>query len=457
MSIATTAPPETADRVLSPPETVAPKTHPAEASRIPPLPPAQPQHRRPLRTALRWLVFAVLAAAAWYFQPYWRPWVASHLSGGAAAPARPPARPVPVTTAVTERKDLPVYLTGLGTVTALNTVTVRSRVDGELVNVAYTEGQRVRRGDLLAEIDPRPYQALLDEARGQLARDEATLDLARLNLTRLEGLLRTKATTRQVYDEQLATVKQNEAAVRVSQAAVEDAEVRLGYCRVTAPIDGRVGLRLVDRGNVVRAADQTGIVVITQLEPIALVFTVPQDDIPRVQKRMRETANPPVEAFDRGFRTKLAEGVLSAIDNQVDPATGTLRLKATFENEGRELFPNQFVNARLLVDRLENAVTVPSEAIQRGPDDMFVYVVTKDETVELRTVTAGPEESGLTAVLTGLEPGETVVTGGLDKLQPGAKVSTGAGQGQGKGRADAAPAKAPAGAPARGGAGNGRA
>jgi membrane fusion protein, multidrug efflux system len=371
---------------------------------------------------LRVLVICVVVAA-WYYRISWLPWITPMLSGS-VPPPKTAARAVPVVTATVQQRDMNLYLNGLGLVTAFKTVTIRSRVEGELINVAFDEGQMVREGELLAEIDPRPFEVQREQAEGQLAKDEATLKAAKLTLSRLKELLTTKSATAQEVDEQSAMVQQVEGTLRADQATVANAKLQLTYCNIVAPINGRIGLRLVDQGNIVRANDPSGLAVITQLQPIALVFTIPQDDIARVLKQMREQATLTVDAFDRDFKTNLASGKLMAIDNQVDPTTGTVRLKAMFENEDGLLFPNQFVNARLHVDTKRDAIMVPSAAVQRGPTSMFVYVVQADETVELRNVVIGPTEGAETSIESGLAAGEIVVTEGLDKLQPGAKITT---------------------------------
>lgn len=417
------------DPALEPPATRTAKSPAPESGSTPPSTPPSivpPPQKKPTRSLLgsliRWTLLIAVGGAAWYFNPYWLPWVKAYVLHEAPPPPPRPERATPVKVAEVVPQDIRVYLNGLGTVTAFNTVTVRSRVDGELINVAFKEGQMVKQGDLLAEIDPRPYQMQVNQAAGKLVQDEAALKLAQVTLARQRDLMKDNATTPQLLDQQIAVVNQAEALLQIDKAIYENALLQLEYCRITAPISGRIGLRLVDRGNIVRANDPAGLMVITQLEPIALVFTIPQDEIPRVQRRMQEEENLVVEAYDRDFKTKLATGTLVAIDNQVDATTGTLRLKAEFKNEDHTLFPNQFVNARLLVDVLKDALVVPSSAIQRGPEFMYVYVVLPDQTVELRTVTTGPSEGTLVTVTSGVNAGELVVTDGLDKLHPKAKV-----------------------------------
>ncbi|WP_291270760.1 MdtA/MuxA family multidrug efflux RND transporter periplasmic adaptor subunit [Geothrix sp.] len=365
----------------------------------------------------------------------WRLWallgaglalVLGFLARGGTKPSGPnPAggRPVPVVVAKARQGDMAVNLTGLGTVTALNTVTVKSRVDGQLVRVAFTEGQMVRQGDLLAEIDPRPFQVQLMQAEGQLAKDTAAYQNALADLRRLQGLVQQGIISRQQLDTQGSAVAQYEATLKADQAQVESAKLNLTYSRITAPIAGRVGLRQVDAGNMVRASDASGLAVIAPIQPINVVFAVPADQIQKVLGQSAKAGKLPVEAWDRDLKARLAAGTLAAIDNQVDPATGTVRLKALFGNDDRTLFPNQFVNARLLVDTLRGVVIVPTEAVQRSPQGSFVYVVKTDSTVEMRPVEILATDGGETALKKGLTGGETVVTDGIEKLRPGSKIA----------------------------------
>ena len=363
--------------------------------------------------------------------------------GPGGGPARTPVLAQPAT-----QGDIDLIVNGLGTVTPLRTVAVKTRVDGELVRVLFDEGQVVKEGQLLAEIDPRAFQVQLQQAEGQLARDRALLENARLDLERYKTLFQQDSIAKQQVDTQASLVRQYEGAIRVDQSQVENAKLQLTYSRVTAPISGRLGLRLVDPGNIVHAGDQNGLVVITQLEPIAVLYTVPQDLLPAVMKRLQSGDQISVEAWDREQKAKLASGRLASADNQIDPQTGTVKLKAQFPNDDHGLFPNQFVNVRMKLDTLRDAVIVPAAAVQRGSQGMFVYVVQPDNTVAVRNVKLGPVDGQRQAISDGLRPGETVVTDGTDRLRPGAQVDV----------ASARPEiKPPAGAPAfKGGKGAGR-
>lgn len=328
---------------------------------------------------------------------------------------------VPVAVAPAERRDMPVYLTGLGSVTAFNTVNVKSRVDGQLVQVAFREGQEVKKGDLLAVIDPRPFEVQLSQAQANLYKDTSALRDAQINLERFQGLYQEGVISKQQLDTQSATVGQLEGAGRADQAAIDNAKLNLTYSRIVAPVSGRIGLRLVDVGNMVHANDQNPLLVITQLEPIAVLFTLPEDQLPAVAKRMR-IGTLTVDAYSRDDQTKLAGGKLETIDNQIDPTTGTGRLKAVFDNHDHTLWPNQFVNVRLLLETRKDATVIPAAAIQRGPQGTFAYIVKADKTVEVRPITVAFTEQQSAAITNGLAPGEVVVTDGQDKLQAGSRV-----------------------------------
>lgn len=330
-------------------------------------------------------------------------------------------RPIPVVGAPVATRDMPVYLRGLGTVIAFNTVTIKSRVDGELVKVNFKEGQEVRAGDLLAQIDPRPFQVMLHQAEANQAKDEAQLADAKINLDRFADLYRQGVIPKQQMDTQSALVAQLEGAVGADKAQVENAKLQLVYSRITAPISGRVGLRMVDPGNIVHATDTGGMLVITQMHPIAVVFTLPEDYIPAILKHMRK-GDLLVEAYSRDDKTKIATGKLLTINNEIDPTTGTNKLKAVFENPERVLWPNQFVNMRLLLDVKKDATTVPVAALQNGNQGQFVFVVRPDKTVEVRPVKVGFTEANTASIDQGLTPGELVVTDGQDKLQPNSRV-----------------------------------
>jgi membrane fusion protein, multidrug efflux system len=341
------------------------------------------------------------------------------------------ARPVPVGVAAARKGDLSVYLNGLGAVTPLSTVTVKSRVDGQLMEVLFQEGETVVKGQSIATIDPRPFEVQLTQAEGQLARDAALLQNARVDLERYRVLWQQDSVPKQQLDTQEALVRQYEAAIRIDQGQIDNAKLQLVYCRITAPITGRIGLRLVDPGNIVHAADPNGLVLITQVQPIAVIFPIPEDNLPPVLAALKEGKRLTVDAFNRGQTQKLATGTLLTVDNQIDPTTGTVRLKATFENKDGALFPNQFVNARLLTDVKRNAIIMPSVAIQRGPQGTFVYLVKPEGTVTVRPVTVGDIQGADVTVASGLSEGDSVVVDGAERLREGAKVEV---RGQGNGR-----------------------
>jgi len=329
---------------------------------------------------------------------------------------------MPVGTGVAEKGDIPITLEGLGTVTPLATVTVKTQLNGQLTQIFFTEGQLVKKGDFLAQIDPQIYQAQLEQYQGQLVRDQGLLDDARLDLARYKKLASQDSIAFQQVDTQEATVKQDEGNVLVDQAQIQTVKVDLAYCHIVSPVDGIVGIRQVDQGNYVQTSDANGIVVITQMQPMSVIFTVPEDKISKVVKRLRDGATLPVTAYDRTDTTAIASGTLSTTDNQVDTSTGTVKLRAMFPNDKDELFPQQFVNARLLVDTLKDAIVVPTAAIQLGAPGSYVYVVNSDSTVSVRVVKTGPSDGQRTAIVSGLESGETVVTDGVDRLFDGAKV-----------------------------------
>jgi multidrug efflux system membrane fusion protein len=378
-----------------------------------------------------WIVVALLAGAGYFTRDKWLPTVRAKVdplvtkffSDASVKSGKSGPKTVAVIVENVRRRDVDLFLNGLGTVVPSRMVTLRTRIEGELQKVHFTEGQLVKQGDLLAEIDPRGWQTQLEQAEGQRARDEAALRAAQKTLVRYRQLLDAKQLTAQDLDDQLGLVEQAQAAVKTDQALVANAELQLSYCRITAPIAGRIGLRGTDAGNIVRPTDAQGIAVITALQPISVVFTIPQDEIPRARKCLERADVANVEVFGRDFKNKLARGRLAAVDNQVDPATGTLRLKAEFPNDDEALFPNQFVNVRLLVETERNALVVPLAAVQRGPDGPYVYVVQSDETVEPRPVVLGSAEGLETVVLSGVADGDAVVTRGLDQLRSGTKVA----------------------------------
>lgn len=380
-----------------------------------------PQGAKAHRTG-RWVWLAVVIAAAlgvWFIQS--RQTHAQTERPGRGRTSGPGV--VPVASAVASYGDIPVFLDGLGSVTPFYTVTVHSRVDGQLMKVYFREGQSVHAGDVLVEIDPRPFQVQLEQAQGQMAHDQALLANARLDLARYKTLLAQDAIPKQQLDTQVSTVGQYEGAIKTDQATIDNARLQLTYCRITAPIGGRIGLRLVDPGNIVHASDANGLLVITQIQPIAVLFTLPEDVLTPVLRKLHAGAALSVDAYNRDKSRKLASGRLLTVDNQIDPTTGTLKLKAVFSNTENTLFPQQFVNVRLLVEVKPRQVLVPAVAIQRGAQGPFVYVITPGNTVDVRPVTVGIAEGSTVSIDRGLQAGESVVTDGADKLQPGSKVT----------------------------------
>jgi multidrug efflux system membrane fusion protein len=393
-------------------EPILEKTEPEPEEAPPPVVRVPPKRRG------RWILLVLLllfgVVAFFFFQRQGK---------GNGATAKPPPAPVPVaiTTAVAVKGNIGVYINALGTVTPLSTVTVNSRVDGQLMSVNYREGQMVRMADVLVEIDPRPFQALLTQAEGQLERDKALLENAYIDLKRFQLAYTKNAIPKQQLDTQVATVHQLEGTVKNDQGVLDNARVQLAYCHITSPIPGRVGLRLVDPGNIVHATDTTGMLVINQVQPISVIFSVAEDYLPQIIVQLRHAKRLAVDAFDRAQQKKLSSGSLLTPDNQIDTTTGTIRLKAIFPNPDLALFPNQFVNARLLVDTQRDVILVPTAAIQRNGQGAFVYGVQADQTVAMRPVSVGTTDGNVTAV-EGVNAGDTIAVDGFDKLQGGVKV-----------------------------------
>lgn len=375
--------------------------------------------RQPSRHGWVWLLILVVLVIGVIFA-YRAHNQSQAASATAAANAGTPAISVGIVTV--QKRDVPFYLVGLGSVTAFNTVTVRTRIDGQLMKVYFKEGQFVREGDLLAEIDPRPYQVALEQAQGQLAKDLASQADAKIDLNRFQQLWQEGVIPRQQLDTQQATVGQFDGAIKTDQAQIDNQKLNLVYTKITSPITGRVGLRLVDAGNMVHAADTNGMLVITQVQPISIIFTLPEDNLPEVTGQLGKKELT-VEAYSRDDKSELAEGKLLTVDNQIDPTTGTVKLKATFANKDLSLWPNQFVNVRLYLSERKDATATSSAAIQRGAQGTFVYVVGADSKAEMRPIQVDFIEGNLAVIKQGLTPGEQVVVDGQDKIQPGAKVN----------------------------------
>jgi multidrug efflux system membrane fusion protein len=332
------------------------------------------------------------------------------------------APPVPVVSGEVVARDVPLNLTGIGTVQAYNTVTIRARVDGELIDVAFTEGSDVKKGDVLAQIDPRPFQAALDNALATLAKDQAALANARRDLVRYQDTVGKGYSSRQQFDTQSMTVDSAVAQIQADNATIENARVQLGYTTITSPLDGVTGIRLIDQGNIIHAADTTGLVVVTQLQPISVIFTLPQSELPLIAAARAKGAPLTAVALDGDGTTELDQGALTLIDNQIDPTTGTIKLKASFPNDRRALWPGQFVNVRLRVGTVHDGLTVASRVIQRGPKGFFAFVIKPDDTVEMRPVETGQRDRGQVLVTKGLSAGDRVVVDGQLRLQPGTMV-----------------------------------
>ncbi len=368
---------------------------------------------------------AVSVVLGFGFFVYWA------VSGGKSSNATSPqkmfmSRTMFVSTALAEEGEIKHYLQGLGTVVPLTNVTVKSRVDGELVEVLFQEGQSVKQGDVLAKIDARSYEVQLKQAQGQLLKDQALLENALIDLKRYEVLLKQDSVSKQVYDTQQALVHQYQGTVKVDEASIDSAKLNLDYCVIKAPVSGKIGLRLVDKGNMVHASDTTGLAIIAQMHPISATFTLPEDKVPVVLKAFRTNTSLEVEAYDRSDSKMITKGTLASIDNQIDATTGTLKLKALFDNADDMLFPNQFVNIHLLVQTQQKALYVPSAAVQFGSQGSFVYVVNEDKTVSVRRIKVGTAQNGKTVIDEGLNVNDIVVTDGVDKLREGTKVEVNA-------------------------------
>ena len=395
---------------MKPPQEASPQQE-ARPARAPPV--AKPRSgRRFVATCL--LLLLIVAGVVWWSR---------HQSAPEQASAGRNAAPMSIVPEVVAKGDVGINLNALGTVTSLATVTIRSQISGYLLKIDFKEGDEVKKGDLLAEIDSRPYEATLNQAKGALARDEALLKGAQVDLTRYQGLAAQNAVPRQTLDTQIALVAQIQGTVEADRAAVKSAEVNLNYCRIVSPLDGRVGLRLVDQGNYVTAGDANGLVVITQLKPISVLFTVPEDNLQAISKRLQDGAVLPVTALDRSGANKIADGTLQTFDSQIDPTTGTIKLRAQFPNDTEALYPNQFVNIRLLLDTHKDVTAMPTAGVQRGVPGTFVYLVNADNTVSVRKIELGVTDGDRVEVRSGLVPGDRIVIDGADKLRDGAKIN----------------------------------
>ncbi|VBB11153.1 MdtA/MuxA family multidrug efflux RND transporter periplasmic adaptor subunit [Burkholderia stabilis] len=398
---------------------------------------AAPAARRPRRTLLAGTIAVVVIGGLLWWHPWNRTPAATPGAGSAAqgassggggrhsrgGPAAMANVPQPVQVATATQGEMPIVLSALGTVTPLANVTVKTQLSGYLQSVAFQEGQIVKKGDVLAQIDPRPYQVSLENAEGTHARDSALLATARLDLKRYQTLLSQDSIASQTVDTQASLVKQYEGAVKTDQAAIDSAKLNLTYARITAPVSGRVGLRQVDPGNYVTPGDTNGIVVITQLQPMSVIFTTSEDNLPQIVKQVNAGQKLSVTAYNRNNTVPLETGSLATLDNQIDTSTGTVKLRANFDNKEGMLFPNQFVNTRLLVDVMRNATIVPTSAVLTGSIGQFVYVVKPDNTVTVRKVTIGPVDGERTSIVSGVALGERVVTDGSDRLREGSKIS----------------------------------
>ena len=384
-----------------------------EAPAIGPLQADKPRSRRRLiLTSI--LALLILAGVVW-----WNRQGSAPPQGGGGRNAAP----MSIVPEVVGKGDIGISLNALGTVTSLATVTIRTQISGYLMKIDFKEGDEVKKGDLLAQIDSRPYEAALAQAKGQLARDEAMLKGAQVDLARYQGLAAQNAVPHQTLDTQIALVAQNQGTVEADRGTVKSAEVNLQYCRIVSPLDGRVGLRLVDQGNYVTPGDANGLVVITQLQPISVLFPVPEDNLQAISKRIRAGAVLPAAAYDRSGATKIADGALQTFDSQIDPTTGTIKLRAQFSNEDEALYPNQFVNIRLLLDTHKDVTTISTAGVQRGVPGTFVYLVNADSTVSVRPVKLGVTDGDRVEVISGLNPGDRIVIDGADKLRDGAKIN----------------------------------